>query len=554
MKHKQRHLLLLLPVVAALGLFIGTITQVTHSVQALSSPCPGTNTVMIDTTAPTQPTVLSTGPHQLLLSASGLPAPISSVYFTFDDTTASSHSNYIGRGISQNGGSYWSMTWLTDVSPGGTHYVGATVNTPNGPCSVQPTTVTLGNTSQTTLSTVASPTQFNDYTNVSRDFSLKTMAAGSSLDLTQWAVYPKGSVSVGVINAPDDSSLIHYFSGSVAGQGTIQVGTNYGGVMLPMSIPVSVYAQTSGGSPTPTTSPTTTTTTVSSSSSGSTSSPTTTTSPPPATTTTTATSEPATSQPGVDSDPVIKDCIITAITMARYELINEGKDRPTAAEVEATRQCFETRNFIIPGTFAPVVPSKTAVKAQPITTTTTVSAVTTSTVKLKNTTKEALTFSGHTKPNTAVLIYVFSEPLVLSTSSNSDGEWSYALQDPMAPGKHEAYAIVNKGDGSYQRSSVFDFAIAKAAAAPSNPNGYSFKVESNVSTPIDSSYSTKLYLFGVGGLLVVVMAVLGFWTIRRQKHVAAPILLHESSLITPTNSPAVSDEQDPPAPTLGSSV
>ena len=225
-----------------------------------------------------------------------------------------------------------------------------------------------------------------------------------------------------------------------------------------------------------------------------------------------------------------------------------------------------TRNFVIPASFAPVAANKTVIREQPVTTTTSVAAVTTGTVKVKTATKDALKFSGHAKPNTAVLIYVFSEPLVLSTTSNSDGEWSYALQDPMAPGKHEAYAVVSKGDGHYERSSVFNFAIAKASAAPANPKGYSFKVESNVSTPTDSSYSFKLYIFGVMALLLLVMVGLTVWIRRRQRQpgmVMGSTFSQDDTLIQadspaapttvePTPAAPAPDNLEPPAPTAGS--
>ena len=85
------------------------------------------------------------------------------------------------------------------------------------------------------------------------------------------------------------------------------------------------------------------------------------------------------------------------------------------------------------------------------------------TKKVKNTTIGGkVTFEGKGPPNTPVYIYIYSEPIVITTKTDENGEWVYELNQPLKGEKHVAYATVKDTSGKIVRSSVFDFTVVAA--------------------------------------------------------------------------------------------
>ncbi len=71
-------------------------------------------------------------------------------------------------------------------------------------------------------------------------------------------------------------------------------------------------------------------------------------------------------------------------------------------------------------------------------------------------------FSGTGPPDSIVDIFVFSEPIVVTTKTDENGDWVYELNQPLEEGTHVAYATVRDNSGKIVRSSVFDFTVAAA--------------------------------------------------------------------------------------------
>jgi hypothetical protein len=78
-----------------------------------------------------------------------------------------------------------------------------------------------------------------------------------------------------------------------------------------------------------------------------------------------------------------------------------------------------------------------------------------------------LRLRGKAKPNQTITIYVYSYlPLVLTTTANDDGTWSYDLSDGVVDGEHEAYVAVNDDTGKIkEKSAPLAFLVAEAQAA-----------------------------------------------------------------------------------------
>jgi hypothetical protein len=244
----------------------------------------------------------------------------------------------------------------------------------------------------------------------------------------------------------------------------------------------------------------------------------------PETTATSPTTEPVAqiTSATAQNSPITQSCIEAIITKARYDAINSGASRPTDIELAKIQSCFATANYILPTEFSPIEP--TTAKSLQQEKTITVS-------KLENVNrkdaygnkKETLKISGTAKPNSLVFLYIFSDPLVITTSTDSDGNWQYVLEDPLKPGEHEVYAVVDKGDGSYRRSDPLAFIISTAGATAVNPDGLSLNLsEPPTATPAESTRSLVFYIAGSVAVLAIVLTGLYLFIRSRRKKEAKP--------------------------------
>lgn len=56
-------------------------------------------------------------------------------------------------------------------------------------------------------------------------------------------------------------------------------------------------------------------------------------------------------------------------------------------------------------------------------------------------------FSGKGLPNSFVTLYIFSDPIVLTVKTDSEGNWTYELDKELENGQHEAYVAVTDNTG-----------------------------------------------------------------------------------------------------------
>ncbi len=444
----------------------------------------------------------------------------------------------------------WTMPWFTDAATNGGHAITAQVYLDGGLVCPAPVINTyVNNPVRATITPVVSPLKFAGMTNEAMDFNLANSITGRNTagvigvtNVTQYTVFKKMPPAIGILTPADETERFRFSAGTVAGTGTINVIAYYGGLQLPMAIPATVYPQTNTSSGSSGGSTGSTSTTSGSSTSGSTSP-------------TSGTQDSITganllptnpniltqlsSAASIEASPQTKTCTVNAISQQRYEEIKSGKSRPTADEFELLNKCFADRNFVLPTSFVPIPPAK--VKELP---------QNEDLVKIENAsngTKKSgtskittLKFSGKAKPESIVLIYVHSEPLVLSTTADKNGDWNYQLEDPLESGKHEVYAVVDKGNGNYQRSGLFSFVIAKASASPVNPKGYSLKIAQTRPTATQNNRSLNLYIIASVALVVFVLAALFvIIEVQHKKH---------KSLVYDGDQPAVPDHDQSQVP------
>lgn len=313
-----------------------------------------------------------------------------------------------------------------------------------------------------------------------------------------------------------------FVAGNAVPAGNIRTNMQYAGRTWLGSLPVSITLPSSGTATTTTTN--------------------TTNNPATSTTLTTnpTTTAPTTVSPATTTTTADQTCIISVIGKDRFAQISKGFSQPTADETLKLRICYEQRNNIIPTAFAPVKPDdikKVTLSSQA---TLAIKDLNNQEIKSGNTSNKVLVIKGKSRPNQTVFLYIFSVPLVVTTQADKDGNWVYVLKDPITPGKHEVYAVVNRGDGSYEKSSPFSFLIGKAQATPSNPNGLSLELQVEP-TPAPNNRTLYVYIAGVVILVTIALIVLLFFIKKKFNKKLAVEQVAEPSLIMPNvnNNPVV---------------
>lgn len=442
-----------------------------------------------------------------------------------------------------SGTNNWLFKWATSLWPaGGNRTVTLTAKAiyADHTCPIISTMNPYYITTQQTsvLNLIASPSAWDGNINASQVFAVNSFTdpisnPAGSFDINPYGIYTWTQPTIGtlfnVTNTFLDKTHMNYSSGLIAGNGEITVKVIYGGVEKTIPIPITVKplstnATTQGGTVTETPSPIVTDTAKKA--------------PALTTATTSVTTATQVTSSQVQVSAIAKSCIEAEITAERYAAIISNKSRPTAEEITKISNCFATSKYILPSSFSPIDP----LKIENVTTDSAVASIN----KLENVTKtdnsvnkEVLKISGKAKPNTTVIIYVYSDPLVITTTSDEDGNWQYTLEDPLEPGKHEVYAVVNKGDGSYKRSDPLSFLISTVGATAGNPNGLSLKLNGTPTASATQSNSNLIY-YVIGTICALAVALISLF-------IAIRIHLKHRIKPTPVNSIGNPEESNKPS-------
>lgn len=307
----------------------------------------------------------------------------------------------------------------------------------------------------------------------------------------EWSVQERGTITSRF------SRNTSFFSGPSAGQGKLKVRVQFGKLQSEYIIPTSVESASSPIKDNSTTSSSTDNSATSTSSLDSIE----------------AEKEEIKQTSALESSDPKVSCAESAIGEASFKEINEGKRRPTTQELDKLRNCFAESRYVIPSNFAPVSPAN--VKDLQTSNKTKLNSVNGSIKRLNEEEKQTLVLSGTAEPNSTVVLYVFSEPIVLTTTTNNNGEWTYELEDPLEPGEHEVYAVVDRGDGVYEKSDPFSFVVANAEATAENPAGLSLTLNEQESATESNS---NIFLYSLSSaLLLLTIVVVAYLAYRKGK-------------------------------------
>ena len=237
----------------------------------------------------------------------------------------------------------------------------------------------------------------------------------------------------------------------------------------------------------------------------------------------------------------VNACVVERLGSDDFDQLVADNRRPTYQEFEEYLECYSEANNVIPSILAPVDPVE--VSTRPQSEVVTIGGIRNEqrTVEGQENEQTVLVLSGVATPNSTVLIYVFSEPLVLSTTADDQGNWSYSLEDPLAEGEHEVYALVDKGDGEYERSPVASFFIGTAEASEENPDGLSLDLIAEPTIEA-SNRSVNLYVAATIVTVVFVGAVLSVYFAYHKKHLVYDI--PQTPVTDTASAPPAKQESD----------
>lgn len=498
------------------GAFVATsvFKQKSSTAQAQSAPmCPTNITTNITQGA----TLTGIAPVNIGFPTSLSSFTINKVVLKLDSTLT------LGQARSLSGSNAWTMAWATPLTPAGVHNLHALITfNQTSVCQTLPVSVTILPTSSVVpqFDVLVAPNQWSGPTNTSVDF-LATPNTNLPIppnELMQYIAY-EWDTNVGTIATTQGGARLN--SGGSAGVGRLRLKAMYSGREVLRELPLQVQSQ---NVPVGTTTTTTT-------GSGTNNPPTTTTtsgtSPTTSTTTTASTSPTVPLTPAqkveliasqLSAQPEILSCANINLTPARIEALRTSGRRLDQLEFEKIKGCFAQLNYVVPVSYAPVAAEDVKTDTVKVSNDARINNAQTSVPKTDK--PKALRFQGQSEPNKDVLLYVFSEPLVLYAKADGDGNWVYDLVDPLQPGKHEAYALVETADGTYKKSNPFSFLIQTAQASADNPNGYSLSVETVASlNPPASKQRINLYMIVSGIIVLIVLTTGGVILTKTLKHI-----------------------------------
>lgn len=123
--------------------------------------------------------------------------------------------------------------------------------------------------------------------------------------------------------------------------------------------------------------------------------------------------------------------------------------------------------------------------------------------------KKKLHLSGKGSPNSWLTLYIHSDPIVLTVKTDSDGNWSYILDQELEDGEHQVYVAVTSAQGKISEKSA-PLGFVKTAEAVSIIPPAEASATNRAQSPVQSWYEKNLFFFiaiGIGGLILAITTI-----------------------------------------------
>lgn len=112
-------------------------------------------------------------------------------------------------------------------------------------------------------------------------------------------------------------------------------------------------------------------------------------------------------------------------------------------------------------------------------------------------------FRGKGLPNSFVTLYIFSDPIIVTTRTNQNGEWEYVFDRELADGRHEVYvAVVGSAGKIVAKSNPLPF-VKQAEAVSFGPNA-TYNERPGFFTPGSIILTVSLVGLAIVGVLILI--------------------------------------------------
>lgn len=133
--------------------------------------------------------------------------------------------------------------------------------------------------------------------------------------------------------------------------------------------------------------------------------------------------------------------------------------------------------------------------------------------------EQKIHLSGKGLPNSFVTIYVYSDPIVLTVKTDSEGNWTYELDKELEDGKHEAYVAVTDNTGKITAKSEPLLFVKTAQAVTVIPEANA--AEEAQTLPVSENRAQKDILLLVAIIIAAVAVALATVGLIKHRHALA---------------------------------
>jgi hypothetical protein len=134
--------------------------------------------------------------------------------------------------------------------------------------------------------------------------------------------------------------------------------------------------------------------------------------------------------------------------------------------------------------------------------------------------KKKLKITGKGPPDTYVTVFIYSDPIVLTIKTDSDGNWSYVLDQEIGDGQHEVYVAVTDSKGKVAEKSE-PLAFVKTAEAVTIIPPAEAAAAKRAESPTEVWYKQGIFSFimiVVAGLMLALGSI-GIYKYRMSKKI-----------------------------------
>lgn len=114
--------------------------------------------------------------------------------------------------------------------------------------------------------------------------------------------------------------------------------------------------------------------------------------------------------------------------------------------------------------------------------------------------------SGTALPNTFVTVYIYSDPIIVTVKTDTEGNWVYDLEKDLEDGQHEVYVAVTDNVGKISAQSE-PLAFVKTAQAITVEEAGTLEAQAAEISPVERNQTVYL-LAAIGGALAAIFLVM----------------------------------------------